>query len=103
MTAHPLLGRLLWLDDDDPTFCTISEFAADLGGGLLLCTRLDPRTGKSLGVQHVVSLGLLPMHDAEIFANWESLRRAVDGPQDGKVRQLGPELATRNGKRDLND
>jgi hypothetical protein len=88
---HPLIDRILWLGDDDPELCTI-----------MLAARLDPRTGQKLAASHIVSLGLLPMHgEAEIFQDWESLKRAVDGPEDGNrvVRQLGPELVKRTDSR----
>jgi hypothetical protein len=91
----------LWLAYDDPELFTISQFVADLGGGLMLAARLDPSTGQKLDVEHVVSLHLIAAcGEAEIFADWAALTRAVDGPEDGKrVVQLGPELV-RNGKRD---
>jgi hypothetical protein len=90
--THPLIGRLLWLGDDDPELFPISRFTDDLGGGLMLAARLDPRTGELLAASHVVSLQPHCV-EAEIFADWKSLMRAVDCPEDGKrVVQLGPEL-----------
>jgi hypothetical protein len=91
--SHPLIGKLLWLSVDDPELYTVSRFEADLGHGLLLCSRLNPRTGEKLDASHVVS-------DAAIFENWRALMRAVDGPEDGnRVRELKPELVRRNGQR----
>jgi hypothetical protein len=91
---HPLIGKLLWLGDDDPQLLTVSRFEADLGNGLLLAVRIDSFSGQPLDSSHVVSLELIAAQgEAEIFEDWRSLTRAVDGPQEGdRVVQLGPEL-----------
>jgi hypothetical protein len=99
--AHPLIGKLLWLGDDDPQLYTVSRFEADLGHGLLLCSRVDPVTGQPLDSSHVVDLQHPAAADeAEIFDSWERLRCAIEGPIDGnRVVQIGPELV-RGGRSD---
>jgi hypothetical protein len=63
---------------------TVSQFEADLSGGLFLARRLDPFTGTPLAASHIVNLQLLAAQgECEIFDDWSLMRRPATSMTNG--------------------
>jgi hypothetical protein len=89
---HPLIGKLVRFDTDDHEAHCLSRFSADLGDGLMLATRLSPRTGEPFDTAHIIVLSTIAQDEwTEIFDSFAAYVRATECPHEAdRVVKLVP-------------
>lgn len=78
---HPLVGKLIAIDSDDHDSHTISRFTAEVGPGLMLARRLDPRNGADFSASHLIVLGEVAQDEwTVIFDDWDAYKHHYTCP-----------------------
>jgi hypothetical protein len=87
---HPLIGKLIMLDSEDRQSHTVSRFTAEIGPGLMLARRLNPRTGKDFAESHMIVLAEVAQDEwTMIFDDWPAYQRFGECPhEDQRVVKL---------------
>lgn len=92
MTKHPLIGMLISIDDEEHESHTISRFTAEIGPGLMLARRLNPRTGEDLSQSHIIVLGQVAQDEwTVIFDDWNACEHYYECPHiEDRIVKLVP-------------